>query len=76
MTVFVLSCEWSGEFQTLGVYNTIFNLLETLPRQHFEEGERIEDFAAVDGQHSVVYTNMATYYIDEHIVEGISEYEK
>ena len=73
MTVFVLSCLVEGEFMVLGVYNTIFSLLETLPRQHFEEGERIEDFAAIDGQHSVVYTNMATYYIDEHIVEGIDE---
>ena len=70
MTVFVLSCMVEGEFMVLGVYNTIFSLLETLPRQHFEENERIEDFAAVDGQHSVIYTNMATYYIDEHIVEG------
>lgn len=73
MTVFVLSCLVEGEFMVLGVYNTIFSLLETLPRQHFEEGEYIEDFAAVDGQHSVVYTNMATYYIDEHIVEGVEE---
>ena len=73
MTVFVLSCLVEGEFRVLGVYNTIFSLLETLPRQHFEEGERIEDFAAVDGQHSVVYTNMATYYIDEHIVEGLED---
>lgn len=73
MTVFVLSCLVEGESMVLGVYNTIFSLLETLPRQHFEEGERIEDFAAVDGQHSVIYTNMATYYIDEHIVEGVEE---
>lgn len=73
MTVFVLSCLVEGEFGVLGVYNTIFSLLETLPRQHFEEGEHIEDFAAVDGQHSVIYTNMATYYIDEHIVEGVEE---
>lgn len=71
MNVFVLNCEFDGEFQTLGVFISLPSALETLSRQYLEEGECIEDFAAVDGQHSIIYTNMATYYIDEHILEGV-----
>ena len=73
MNVFVVSCEWEGNFQTLGVYTTLASALETLSRQYLEEEERIEDFCAIDGQHSVVYTNMAIYTIDEHIVEGVEK---
>ena len=68
--VFVLSCDFEGEFMTLGVYTSIPIALESLTKD-LEEGEIIEDFDAIDGQHSVVYTNMATYYIDEHILEGV-----
>ena len=77
MTVFVLSCEFEGEFQTLGVFLSLSSALEALSRQYLEEGERIEDFSAFDGQHhAVVYTNIAIYYIDEHILEEVNEYEK
>ena len=69
MNVFVLSCEWDGEFQTLGVYSSLTSALDALSREWIEEEEVIEDFAAIDGQHSVVYTNMAVYPIDEHIME-------
>ena len=73
MNVFVVSCEWGYDFQTLGVFTSLASALETLSRQYLEEEEHIEDFSAIDGQHSVVYTNMAVYTIDEHIVEGIEE---
>lgn len=73
MKVFVLSYEWGGEFQTLGVFTSLPSALEALSRQYLEEEERIEDFSAIDGQHSVVYTNMAVYPIDEHILEGVNK---
>lgn len=73
MNVFVLSCEFEGEFQTLGVFTSLPSALEVLSRQYLEEGERIEDFSAIDGQHAVVYTNIAVYPIDEHILEGVEK---
>ena len=73
MNVFVLSCEFEGEFQTLGVFTSLPSALEALSRQYLEEGEYIEDFSVIDGQHSVVYTNMAIYTIDEHILEGVNK---
>lgn len=73
MKVYVLNSLFECEFCTLGVYASMPQALQALNRQFLEEDERIEDFAAVDGQHSIIYTNMATYYIEEHILEGIEK---
>ena len=73
MKVFVLNCEIGGDFQTLGVYTSIAVALETLSRQHLEENEHIEHFAAINRQHFVIYTNMAIYTINEHIVKGANK---
>ena len=73
MKVFVLSCEWGDQFLTLGVFRSIVSAMDTLSSKYLEDEEHIEDFTALDEQHLVVYTNMATYTIDEHILEGVNE---
>lgn len=73
MSVYVLSCEWNDNFDTLGVYTSLASALESLTRKYLEEDERIEDFSAVSNQRSVIYTNFTTYVIDEHVLDGVEE---
>lgn len=73
MNVFVLGCEWGDQFLTLGVFRSVVSAMDALSSKYLEDEEHIEDFSAIDEQHLVVYTNMAIYTIDEHILEGANE---
>lgn len=67
-TIWIASWKWDGDFGICGAYTTSQNAINDIQAHFFEPEEMVESIEEYDIT-TIMYTNMATYYIELHAIE-------